>query len=534
MLSTALVALLSLPPQPVVRVQVDLRERVQTVTALQVWAEQLRCAGGELRDGRRLPEGAEKTQRMGMTPPAGPRLPEALAAFNASLLLCPDDWYTLLGRARTFTAQGRHDEAATDYTRMLALRPDWWDNWVWLGEAWISRGDLDQARRCFDHAADLRPPGKWRCDARLAEASCWLGVEVTYSRNSMCALAGLTPEGVAAVPLERQSRAESAIAHAMLMEPDDSRERRAKLHAFRGIVRHGMGRHAEAAAEYDQALTDLTTDYHLHYWRAEVAAKRGDRETAFRHLDLAEGYGLGRPFALWLRGHLHRDAGEWERVEACIAECLAILPDDVNTLRAHGSLLRHLGKDEAADRAARRVAELAGTNWAIEVLLQAWSLGAEFGQWKAADRLHTRTLDAGGLSSLDQGLLYFNRGKWRCDAGPTEEGYEDMTRAVRLAPHFTDFRTERARQALFLMRYADAIEDADAVCRQRPHDPAGWKLLREARGPEEMAATLAGRKPDFRPAGPVVKLPIEVSPGAKLVAARPEIRRAVAMGPPGR
>jgi tetratricopeptide (TPR) repeat protein len=510
MLPTAVIAVLALlqpwddTPKAVFRQPPAVRSQF-------IWAEQLRCEGVERRNSGRLLE--------------------ALAAFDAAARLCPQHADVFAGRGKTLALLRRHDDAADDYERLIALDPHSWWNWHWVAEGWIIRGKYDEAQQCFDHAAELRPTPKSRCDVRLAEMFCWLGLDL--AGNGGRTLKGeFAPGVVEPLSWERVNRAENAVMQALLLEADGTRTPRAKLFGYRGVLRHGSGRTAAAVADYDTVLAEMPDDSSLHYWRAQLAAKQRDTAKAVHHLELAEKHGLGRVWALSLRVDLHRDAGEWERVEACVAECRTIIPDDISTLRTHGCLHRYFGRDDEADRAARRVVQLSGTTWGVEVVLQAWSLRHEFSDREAADRLLTRVLDTGGLTIPDRTDLLLNRGKWRCESGPTEEGYEDMTRAVRLAPASVMFRIERSKQAVFMKRYADAMEDAEAVCRLWPHDPMVWELLREARQVEQLAAAFAGRKPDFRPAGPVVRVPVGVAPGANLVAALPDLRRHPATRPP--
>lgn len=497
MLPSALVAAfvlvpLDVPPKAAVRPR-------ESVRPMQGWAEQLRKCGMERRH-------------------AG-RLYEALAAFNAALLLDPNSDSAYAGRGKTLTLLGRHDKAADDYARMIALAPNDWESWQCVAEGWMLRGRYDEAQRCFDHTAGLRPPGKWRCDARLAEMALWAGTETTAVQLT------LSPETVANTPAERQCRAETAVVQALLLETDGTREPRAKLYACRGYIRHGMGRHFEAVADYDRALEVVTTDASLHYYRAQLAHLQRDEEKALHHLDLAEQAGLERRYLVDLRGEMHCDTHEWEQAAACAAEWCRLEPENPYPFRTNSVLLCILGQDEAAVEAAERAAKLAKTSTVVELCSFALRTLDGLGRKSEVDRLLTRTLDLPGVSAADRGMLYFMRGMCRDFESRTAEGFEDVTRSVRICPDVPGSRVVRAELAMHQKRTAAAMEDVEAACRLQPYDSRNWELLRAVRGQEEVAAAIAGRKPDYRPAGPVVRVPITVAPGAQYVrltaAARP-------------
>lgn len=495
MLPTAAIAVLALL-QPWDDTPKAVFRQPPTVRPQFIWAEQLRCEGVERRDSGRLLE--------------------ALAAFDAAARLCPQHADVFAGRGKTLALLRRHDDAADDYERLIALDPHSWWNWHWVAEGWIIRGKHDEAQQCFDHAAELQPTPKRQCDVRLAEMFCWLGLEMAVGNGGRTLKGEFAPGVVEPLSWERVNRAENAVMQALLLETDCTHAPRAKLFGYRGVLRHGSGRTAAAVADYDTVLAEMADDSSLHYWRAQLAAKQRDTAKAFHHLELAEKLGLGRVWALQLRAEMHRDAGEWKKVEACVAEWCQLNPVEARASRIHGICLMALGRDEEAEKAAERTAGIARTTIVFETLAQAYSLCGDLRLPDAADHTLTKLLERTDLNRADRGLVYWTRGQGRFLIGRVEEGYEDFTRAVRLVPEGSHYRRERLKQAIYLKRYADAMEDADAFCRLAPYDPFGREMLSNARQPEEMSAAINRRTPDYRPAGPVAKMPFAVTPGVKV------------------
>lgn len=183
----------------------------------------------------------------------------------------------------------------------------------------------------------------------------------------------------------------------------------------------------------------------------------------------------------------------------------------------HATTLRILERDVEADRVTKRAAELEPSFVAYEMFQQALVIERELGQPEMAERVLSRAVDRNGQSKREYVMALHCRAMLRSHLGRDEEAFEDYTKIVRLAPKTVDYRLARADTALFLKRYAAAMEDAEAVLRIQPQEAFAHELLRKVRGPEELAAAVAGRKPDYRPAGPVQKVPITVSYRAVLM-----------------
>lgn len=82
---------------------------------------------------------------------------EALADYNRSLELRPDDPDTLCNQGTTYGELGRYDKALADYNRALELRPDNPDTLCNRGTIYYKLGMYNEALADYKRALELRP-----------------------------------------------------------------------------------------------------------------------------------------------------------------------------------------------------------------------------------------------------------------------------------------------------------------------------------------------------------------------------------------
>lgn len=510
MLPVAATAVLALIPTPDLRVPIDLRTRVQQVTALQIWAEQLRREGVGLREGMRLPQGAKQLRWMGTTVREGERLDEALAAFNASLVLRPDNPDAIVGRAKTHALLGRCDAAEADYARLLALEPHNPQFWQMVAEGWIAREKFTEARQCFDRARGLSGPGKWQVDVVVVEALRWLGLSPSVETQVGKPVSGSQWNALHGVSPERRFWAKQALADAVALDTDGVWCSRAVLRLHRGMLLLVDGRSADARDEFDAGLKLAPDNADLHLGRAEACLRLADMKEAVISLEAAERCGCSQPAADFTRGQIHLTGHEYEAAAKAFAKCCEVGPENAEVYHLHALALRMAGSDDEADRVGRRAAALGGWCELDELIGQSMSF-MTLGQPASVDRLLTRAIEQPSWSKRQRAKLFATRGLVRGGTGRSEEAFDDLTAAVRLDPGHHIYRGQRAHHAIFMRRMAAAAEDADAYFRLMHHDSSAHNNLQRVRSDIEVGAAIAGRAPDFRPAGPVVRVPITVS-----------------------
>jgi hypothetical protein len=253
-----------------------------------------------------------------------------------------------------------------------------------------------------------------------------------------------------------------------------------------------------------------------HFFRAEAAREQADRPTAFRHIQLAEKYGLERVCVVRLLSELHTDAREWVESERLLKEWCELEPDYSYPIRYRGMVLRIMGNDEVADQAAEQASKLGQTSLMHELLWQCRVVW-EFDTPEHAEQLFTRILGRSGWTTSDYAWALAVRGQRRLSAGRAEEGYADLTEASRLMPWEPEYRRIRAQAAISHWRETDAAEDAAAYHRLKGYDPKATRLWTYVRDTARRHATVAGVTPEFRPVGPVERVPINISAYQTLV-----------------
>jgi tetratricopeptide (TPR) repeat protein len=186
--------------------------------------------GGDLVQAKRLarqaldrnPKRAGAWHLAGVIDMQSGHLAEALAAFDASLLLQPTNADVLANRGLALHQLGRHAEAVHSYGAALNIRPDAAQTHNNRGMALADLGDLDVAQQDYQRAIQLQPD--------YAAAHYNLGLLLLTRGQFEGSLTSFdTAIGLAAD--------------------------HAEAHASRGLALHGLKRYAQALASYDQAIS---------------------------------------------------------------------------------------------------------------------------------------------------------------------------------------------------------------------------------------------------------------------------------------
>ena len=82
---------------------------------------------------------------------------DALQAYSKALSLAPSNIEALRGRGYTNLLTGRYPQAIADLRPATQADPGHADSWLWLGQALIGAGEVDQARAALEKAIELAP-----------------------------------------------------------------------------------------------------------------------------------------------------------------------------------------------------------------------------------------------------------------------------------------------------------------------------------------------------------------------------------------
>jgi len=188
------------------------------------------------------------------------RYNEALAAYNWSLELSPDDPTTLYNRGTVYYKLGKYNEALADYNRSLELRPDHPATLYNRGSTYDELGRHEEALADYNRSLKQRP--------NHPDTLCNRGT--TYDELGMY--------GEALADYNRS----------LELRPDHP-----TTLCNRGSVYAKLGRHEEALADYNRSL-ELRPDHPTTlYNRGTTYAKLGKHEEALvdynRSLELSPG-----------------------------------------------------------------------------------------------------------------------------------------------------------------------------------------------------------------------------------------------------
>ncbi|MFB6982935.1 tetratricopeptide repeat protein [Streptomyces scopuliridis] len=383
---------------------------------------------------------------------------QALAEYDRSLALDPDEPITHYGRGLTHQLNGAYETALADLRRADELAPDT----IWIleeyGETLRLVGRYEDAVDLLDRVLVLDPTDAYavasrgvaqyalgRHAAALADLGRALELDGEYlwalvRRARLLRETGeadrcfgdldraveLAPDnawiaserGEAYRLVDRNEDAERELTRALELDTDH-----ASAQAGRGAVRHLLGRHAEARADLDRAI-ELDPEY---AWalahRARLRQELDDTTGALADLERAVG---ADPDIVWIRmerGEARLNAGQHEEAVADLTEVLNRRPDDSWALTRRGSAHHALGR-----------------------------YGDAF-----ADLDRSLELDPNGS------WAYYCRGRTAQAAGRPEQAHADLARCVELYPDADHARRRASTMSLLLGRPEEALRWLDEL-----------------------------------------------------------------------
>lgn len=273
----------------------------------------------------------------------------ALAAYDRSLELRPDDPRTLSNRGVALSELGRSDVALAAHDRSLELRPDHADTHYNRGNALGHLGQNEEALAAFDRSLELRPDHPHAHENRgvvLGRLSRNEEALAAFDRALQLGPDNFVTHYCRGNALGRLGRNEEALAaydRALELRPDDP-----DTVTNRGGALIELGRHQEALAAYDRAL-ELRPDHaDSHYNRGTALGHLDRNEEALAAYDRALALSSDDPGALTNRGVALERLGRYEEALAASDRSLALRPDHPETLNNRGVALSRLERHRQA------------------------------------------------------------------------------------------------------------------------------------------------------------------------------------------
>ncbi len=400
----------------------------------------------------------------------------ALADYEASLALSPNQPDTLAWRGLCRLRLKRYDAAIADFTRLIAARPAEARGYWRRGEALVHSGKPAEALRDLDRAIALGDDERGAAHFARGLAQQALG-DVPAALLSYDTALERDPANVSARLRRFQIHNAAADwarcqidADAMLARTPDSPP--ILLTHARLCVRNG--RRDDALAAYDRLIVlepGNADAYHergaLHVGKGDTLAARADLARAFElapdNLDIRAEH--GRDLAqsastpeeraaarqliassaeldadnheAWARAaYCFRAAGDFGEATRCISRALELDPDNVEYLDERATCLKCGAPAHWIDPAGHQaavVAALADADRAIE------------------------------LSDTEDLELYRQRAGLREESGDLAGALEDQTTMLEIAPDFIDAYMDRARLRKLTGDLPGALADAAEV-----------------------------------------------------------------------
>ncbi len=212
---------------------------------------------------------------------------QAISDYSEAIRLKPDDAIAYNNRGNAFLAKGDNDRAIADYDQAIRLKPDDAIAYNNRGNAFLAKGDNDRAIADYDQAIRLKPD---YADAYYNRGNAY------YAKGD-------------------KDRAIADYDQAIRLKPDDARP-----YNNRGNAYHAKGDHDSAIADYDQAIR-LQPDYAPAYCnRGNAYHAKGDHDSAIADYDQAirlkpddaDAYN-GRGLSYYRKGDYARAISDYDR-----------------------------------------------------------------------------------------------------------------------------------------------------------------------------------------------------------------------------
>jgi tetratricopeptide (TPR) repeat protein len=369
------------------------------------------------------------------------RLEEALASYNASLALKPDDFEVLNHRANVLAALGRIDDALASYDGALALNPD--------PETLYSRGSrLQELGRIGEALADY--------DRALALNPNY--ADVLVNRGNILSTMGRLDEALASY--ERALKAEPGYAEALL---------------FRGDLLNKMNRPGEALVSYDRALMLNPGFVEALNNRAVVLKEMKRLDEALVSYDRALALNPDQVTVLNNRGHLLNELDRTGEALADYDRALALNPDDAEACNGRGNVMKKLDHVHEAEQMFRRAILLNPDS--AEAYCNLGSILVDHGKSDQAEAVLRRAV----ALNPDFATALHNLGIALVRLDKADQAEAVIRRAVALNPDLAGAHHNLGVALMELGRLNEAREAAERAIALAPLQPSYFGQLGEVR-----------------------------------------------------
>jgi len=363
------------------------------------------------------------------------KLAEAVASYDQTIQLKPDNAEAYYNRGITLQALGRLTEAVASYDQAIQLKPDHVKAYCNRGVALQELGQLTEAVASYDQAIQLKPDylGAYYNRGVTLQAQGKLAEAVTSYDQTI----QLKPDyadayynrGVTLQALGQLAEAMTSYDQTIHLKPDY-----ADAYYNRGITLQELGRLAEAMASYDQTI-QLKPDYVAAYY---------NRATTFQAL------------------------GQLAEVVACYDQVIQLKPDYAEAHNGRATALKELGQLTEAvvsyDQAIQLKPDYA------EAYSNRGNTLQELGQLTEAMVSHDQAIQL----KPDYAEAYNNRGNALKAQGKLAEAVVSYDQAILLKPDYAEAYSNRGNALKELGQLAEAVVSHDQAIQLEPDNAEAY------------------------------------------------------------
>ena len=419
--------------------------------------------------GKESLQGPKSPMELGIEAFEDGRLADAVAHFEDTVKISPEDYDGWLAWGFALGSLGRYEEAVRALERAVKINPQDYAAWFNQGTALANLGRYEDAVTSFNRAVKLKPQ---ECRGWLAQGSALAELQrFEEALASFHRAAEIKPEdydawfckGRALAELQRYEEALASFQRATEIKP-------AAYEAWfrQGVVLGNLGRDEEALGAFERAVKINPQDYGTWCNQGVALGQLGRYEEALRAFERAVKINPQEHGAWCNEGLALRHLGRYEEALGAFERAVKIKPQDAAAWANKGAALKDLGRSEEALGALERAVKINPQDDA------SW-----FNQGVALRRLGRyeealAAFERAAKISPQEDATWSNQGAALRHLGRYEEALRAFKRAVKINPQDAAALTNQGAALAHLGRYEEALGAFERAVKINPQDYAAW------------------------------------------------------------
>jgi tetratricopeptide (TPR) repeat protein len=263
----------------------------------------------------------------------------AIADFNKSISLNPNDAPTYGWRGEAYFYMGEVELALADLNQSIQLNPDYAFSYWWRGLVYYNLSEMEMALADFNQSVSIDPYNAYAYEGRGAVYYALRELEMALADYNKTILLDSThartyvSRGRVYCDLIKMDQAMADFNQSIQLDPYN-----AYAYYYRGVVYYNLSEMEMALADFNQSIRLNSDDAFSYGWRGRIYYDLDDMEQAIvnfnQSLKLDPDYARG----YYWRGMAYKSIGNKHQAIADLQTCLTLNPDQDTQQKAQTAL----------------------------------------------------------------------------------------------------------------------------------------------------------------------------------------------------